>query len=235
MKNHALQIVAIGPSLLLLLFGCGSPLQRNYFPSEVLINEPAVGQTATVRVGDEMLRQGRRFESDAINVPRTISAEMFGVSHAFAPGFYLKYAEEQDGDYYVPERGWEGGAMSHSSVTTPVQSLFVAKSGDKVCGVNLHRDKFCTEDFEIERTKRNSYARDAFQQTLLYSGRVDNRIRISYREFLNDLARPAFSNDVEYDLDQSRTVAYKGAQLEIIEATNQAITYRVISNFRNLE
>ena len=72
---------------------------------------------------------------------------------------------------------------------------------------------------------------DGFQQTLLYSGRIGNKINISYREFSNNVARPAFNNDVEYDLGESMTIGYKGAEIEIIEATNRMIKYRVIRNF----
>ena len=45
------------------------------------------------------------------------------------------------------------------------------------------------------------------------------------------MARPAFSNDVEYDLLESKTIAYKGAMIEVIEATNQHIKYIVKRNF----
>lgn len=78
-----------------------------------------------------------------------------------------------------------------------------------------------------------SLHRDSFQQTLLYSGKVGNKINIGYREFSNSLARPAFNNNVEYDLSESKTIAYKGAQLEILEATNQHIKFRLIKNFNS--
>lgn len=51
-------------------------------------------------------------------------------------------------------------------------------------------------------------------------------------EFSNKLARAAFSNDVEYDLSQSKIIGYKGAKIEVLNATNENITYRVISNFK---
>ncbi len=78
-----------------------------------------------------------------------------------------------------------------------------------------------------------SFHRDSFQQTLLYSGKVGNKINIGYREFSNSLARPAFNNNVEYDLSESKTIAYKGAQLEVLEATNQHIKFRLIKNFNS--
>ena len=72
---------------------------------------------------------------------------------------------------------------------------------------------------------------DSFQQTLIYSGRVGDKINVGYREFSNSMARPAFNNDVEYDLSESRIIGYKGARLEIIKATNESIKYRVLNNF----
>lgn len=71
-----------------------------------------------------------------------------------------------------------------------------------------------------------------FQQTLIYSGKIGNRITIGYRESSGSMARPAFSNDVSYDLSESRIVGYKGARLEVIDATNTEITYKVLNGFK---
>ena len=40
---------------------------------------------------------------------------------------------------------------------------------------------------------------------------------------------------VEYDLKDSTTIGYKGALIEVLEATNQSIRYRVIRNFNAVE
>lgn len=77
----------------------------------------------------------------------------------------------------------------------------------------------------FERVKKSILTHDPFQQTLIYSGKVGNKINIGYREFSNGLARSAFNNNVEYDLFESAIIGYKGAQLEILEATNQYIKY----------
>jgi hypothetical protein len=47
------------------------------------------------------------------------------------------------------------------------------------------------------------------------------------------MARPAFNNNVEYDLSESMLIGYKGAKIEVIEANNQYIKYKVIQNFNN--
>lgn len=56
-------------------------------------------------------------------------------------------------------------------------------------------------------------------------------LNISYREFSNSLARSAFNNDVEYDLSVSNIIDYNGASVEIIDADNSGITYKLLKNF----
>ena len=58
-------------------------------------------------------------------------------------------------------------------------------------------------------------------------------VTLGYREFSNDTARPAFNNDVDYDLKNTKIIGYKGARIEVIEANNQNITYKVLSNFNS--
>jgi hypothetical protein len=50
-----------------------------------------------------------------------------------------------------------------------------------------------------------------------------------YREFKDNLARPAFTQELKYDLGQSRVIGYKGARFEVLDAGNTAITYKVLS------
>lgn len=71
------------------------------------------------------------------------------------------------------------------------------------------------------------------QQTLIYSGRVGNRIRIDYRESSGSYARPAFSNEAEYDLSTSNEIAYRGARIKVIQANNQKIRYIILANFNS--
>jgi hypothetical protein len=66
---------------------------------------------------------------------------------------------------------------------------------------------------------------------LIYNGRVGDALRFIYREFYNDMARPSFTQEIQYDLGISTIVGFKSAKLEIFEATNTKISYQVISHF----
>lgn len=83
----------------------------------------------------------------------------------------------------------------------------------------------------FERRKKLFAHAGSFEQTLIYGGKLGDKINIGYRQFSGNMARPAFSNNVEYDLSESMLIGYKGAKIEVIEATDQHIKYKVIENF----
>ena len=73
--------------------------------------------------------------------------------------------------------------------------------------------------------------REAFHMELLYSGRHGTKLKVDYREFGGDHARPAFYNSVEYDMSRSRLIGYKGARIEVVSFSNESIQYRVLNSF----
>jgi hypothetical protein len=63
---------------------------------------------------------------------------------------------------------------------------------------------------------------------LLYGGVANDIIKVSYREYSNKIARPAFYQELQYDLKQSKTILYKNTKIQILSATNEALTYRIL-------
>ena len=51
-----------------------------------------------------------------------------------------------------------------------------------------------------------------------------------YREYVNDLARPAFAQQLQYEVSKEREIAFRTIRLEILNATNSKIDFRVISD-----
>jgi len=71
---------------------------------------------------------------------------------------------------------------------------------------------------------------DSFQEELIYTGRINDEIHISYREYKKDFARPAFFQDLVYDLRRSKMVVFKQYKLEIEDATNEFILFKVLTD-----
>ena len=70
---------------------------------------------------------------------------------------------------------------------------------------------------------------DKFRQELIYTGKAGSIIKITYKEYKCDLARPSFFQDLTYDLSQSSTVVFKNFKLNIVKADNEVVTFTVLS------
>jgi len=80
----------------------------------------------------------------------------------------------------------------------------------------------------IQKTVKEEWSQGSFKRELIYTGISKNVISILYREFQDDIARPAFSQDLRYDLSEGKLIGYRGSRFEVISATNTGITYKVL-------
>jgi hypothetical protein len=72
------------------------------------------------------------------------------------------------------------------------------------------------------------YSEDFVRKELIYAGKSGTTVEISYREFRGGLAAPAFYQNLKYDLSESKSITFQNFQIEIINASNQSITYKVL-------
>lgn len=72
---------------------------------------------------------------------------------------------------------------------------------------------------------------DTFRREILYQGAGGGVLRLLYREFSNDMARPAFSQELTYDLvsGEETTVAFRACRIRVLSAGNEGIRYVVQS------
>jgi hypothetical protein len=212
-----------------LVAACATPT-HNYMPVVVAISNPPIGSVNTTSIGDVLLQQGKYREHEAILVRNIVQV---GFAYTIHPGYYLKHGNDQAGEFYRPGGGEEAGRVDKVALADNWQSVMAKRNPDNLCVVTIFNVASCSDSGAFERMKKAILSHDSFQQTLIYSGKVGNKINVGYREFSGNIARPAFNNNVEYDLSESKTIGYKGAVIEVIEATNQHIKYKVIKNFNS--
>lgn len=68
-----------------------------------------------------------------------------------------------------------------------------------------------------------------FRRELIYTGRSGSTINILYREFQNDMARPAFTQALQYDIAADQVIGYQGAKFKILAADNTSITFQMLT------
>lgn len=69
---------------------------------------------------------------------------------------------------------------------------------------------------------------DSFLEELIYTGRSGNTIFISYREYKKEFARPAFFQELKYDLEKSDIIVFRNYKIKVLDATNEYIRFLVL-------
>lgn len=72
---------------------------------------------------------------------------------------------------------------------------------------------------------------DAFKQVVTYLGSAGGVLRMSYREFVNDMARPAFTEDYSFEIGASfpAPVAFRDVRMTVLGLGADGLRYRVES------
>lgn len=86
-------------------------------------------------------------------------------------------------------------------------------------------------DFVVKpTTSSRALERTGFQRELVYTGLSSgSTISLLYRELLDNLNRPILTQELKYDIGRSRTIGFKDARIEVVDAGNTSIRYRVIT------
>ena len=214
--------------------------KTHYIPKTESFSVPPLNLPSTASVGESMLQQGNRSDREAVRLLSEAEYRFGFTKITFQPGVYLKTGSKDEWTYLRPadlsERSGSSvvfGAASRQDLVTQydVPSLVADFKRKRFCTSKLDIPVECAKGANFQPTTVSIVSANNFQQTLIYNGRVGDRINVGYREFQRDLLRPAFSNSVEYDLSKSDVISYQGARLKIIEADNNRVEYEVLSNF----
>ncbi len=74
-------------------------------------------------------------------------------------------------------------------------------------------------------TKRVLYRECTKKGQLIYSGISKNTLKVSFREYSIDMKKPAFFQDLIYDLDQDRVIEYRSIRIRVLDANNSRIKF----------
>ena len=213
----------------IILTGCTTPA-RNYVPQTKEISIPPLNTVTTTYVGEDMVRQGIDASIDAIHFNQATVIGSIGV-YTIPAGDYIKIGEDSNAEFFSNVERTSGAVVPNRfMVNDPTQSIQLKKNGE-LCIVTIYGGTKCDTGKLYTKVKFQTELQSVFQQTLIYNGKVGNKINIGYREYQGGMARAAFSNEVEYDLAESNTIRYKGAVLNVIDANNQSIKFKLTRNF----
>ena len=193
-------------------------------------NKPNVGSVSEVYLGDSMLLQQKGAWKECITPRKTYSKTTWGATATYRSEEPI-CKKHPKSKYYWPTYK---NVIGSNASTEPV--IWKGKKGKyKLCvkagGMTTLCIKNLKEDDVVNAGEVFIYSENSFQQTIEYVGRSGDILKFNYSEFADRLARDSFNREFQIDLLEGNIAAYKGAIIEIIEATNVQIKYKVIRNF----
>jgi hypothetical protein len=198
---------------------------------------PAVGQTSEAELGQSMISAVRaEIMSTDVIVREDFDGDgrFLGIgTRIHIPAGKLDFvgSNSAGGAVFLASGGW----LKYSSEPRPRKSMEVGVvlPADHGPPLTFFRGGALTRTFPADALKLDvgrcqRLGSTGFRRELVYGGVTQGTVSILYREFSGDLARPAFSQELKYDLSKGREVGYKGARFEILDANNTVIRFRVL-------
>ena len=186
---------------------------------------PEVGVETEVELGQPMVFRESLVTATSLRLVAPVKSDKYslGVRISLQPGVYHLDHADKRGRYFAPPGMTTVGPNAH----WPVEGIFVPAEGDGApmayMEALLATARVKAPDMKVEAADQSGFRRE-----LIYSGTAQGVVNISYREFNNDLARPAFTQDLKYDLKEGDEVGFRGARLKILKAGNVSIRYVVL-------
>ena len=191
---------------------------------------PRKNEVATVNVGEFLLDQRAEETVKVLYVP--IRAKKY--NRVILPGKFYKTSSDDEFNYYHRAGGsvfiLENSGFFTAGNGEPVGGLLQQPKGSlKGCWEGASK-KTC-DWIPLEFEKETRAATVNLRKVLLFKGFQGNTVKLSYREFAEDLARDSFTTDVEFDITSNKIIGYSSARIEIIDVSALEIKYRVLKTF----
>lgn len=215
----------IGIFVAALMIGCipQTPPLKQLEPTPTVITNYKVGTTQSAGIGDPI------FDVQfARKVPLFVALRSHDPGHVrFLPtpikvqqGDRFKAVGQLESGEYVVSRS-DSASYYRLVVTPDGRVLGYYYEGSRYGGGSWPSEPLFTVTEGVEGQER------AFRAQMIYAGLSGSTVRATYREFTGDLIRPAFNQELQYNLAQDSTIAYKSIKIQVLEATNSTLRYIV--------
>lgn len=250
MRRTALVLVVLG-----MVAGCSTVQKLNPWgakgpivvglravpPETTEVHTPPVGAEATAAIGTSMVARATVTQKRAVRILEPlVASDTYDKDYVrqieLPPGVYVVAARDADGNDYF--------GVNPAEIRWVYRGT-VSQRDDLDCDLKLtplgvasfmwsYRGKRQFSEMPAPGVKFEQAmgppieAADSFRRELVYTGRSGTTVSLMYREFMRDMARPAFSQDLRYDIANDPVIGYQGARFKVLKADNTAITYQVI-------
>lgn len=193
------------------------------------ISIPEKNKTVTANLGMNMVTQGKASVAQGIHINKEQHNGFVKVGD---------YMPSQENEEKIVFENYPNGSRINGNVFGCTDYILVYYKNSKKLEYEMYGGSMKVKNFSYSITNFElkdvySVTSDNFQQTLIYLGKSGQVIKLAYREFNGDFIRPAFSTEVTYDLSETNKIGYMNCEIEVVEATNTYIKYKVLKNFND--
>lgn len=217
------------PMLLWLTAATAEAEERKLYEWTVYTS-PAVEAINKVYVGDKLLQHGHGEWKDCLTPRRTLTRKQGTWTGEYRAGSPLCKQKPEDKLY---EPLYANASYGNRSMFNGVS--WKEKGGKyRICQQSMGFRAYCVKNLSADDVKFGEtfiYSENSAQQTIEYAGRTGDTLSFIYAEFADGFAREAFNRTFTVDLAGGNVMAYKGAVIEVLEATNAQIEYRIVRSF----
>lgn len=226
-----MKVVTLVTSAFFLITAALSVAQDKVLYEATTYSKPTVREVSEKYLGDRLLEQGEGEWKECITPRTTYTKKTFGWVGEFRGGEPICKRNLKD-KYYWPL--YDNAKNGNNAVRQAVK--WQQRKGDnyRLCQTAAGMNAYCVKDLKVTDVTEGEtfiYQPNSMQQTIEYAGKSGDILKFNYAEFSDGYARQAFNREFTVDLSEGSVAAYKGAIIEIIEATNVQIKYKVIRNF----
>jgi hypothetical protein len=209
---------------MIMLAGCASV--QTIAPEYQTGKFPKLNVEATVNVGQVMVGEHDYLSQDRAILRGSLNGSFWmGRNAAVAGNSLVAVMSSGQKVYCMPP----GGLGSPCVKDTHGDGFF-----DKAFTMNAYGMLVNESNIDpVGYRQANQTIEDGFKYELIYQGRDSSVVRIAYREYTDNLAKPAFSQELTYTLEPGvdTPVRFRDVSLTIHEADNNQIVYTVQSGF----
>lgn len=207
------------------------------FKTEI-VKHPKAGAISQANIGESIIATSKKIIVPTLILEKSITHE--GLFNGFTNIFFVKKGElelteeNSEGRFFSSKKGigiqspggsvyLDGGIFVYDDETIPSEIYFKNKYNGAVSTEK-------PSEIHYKIIDKDEWSSESFIRELVYTGISGNTISVLYREYIKDMIRPAFTQEIKYDLKNSKIIGFKNARFEIIKADNASITYKTLSH-----
>lgn len=235
MRN--LRIVAT--AMVLALTACATTTQMADYEVQN-IDIPAINTVATAEIGETLVAKGRSYVFEGLELHERVTDNGIAREYVVEPNTMRLVRTDAEGNrYYEPSAGaYYVKDKTFGKQVVPSNGYVVLRPSGTIYLTGYHDLTTAGDPWPANPSmnygKVIDKGRPYFRQELIYGGRIGSQIRVTYREFSNDRIRSGFTQEAQYDIDADKVIGFKGVRIEVIDASNTDITYKVVRSFPDL-